>query len=88
MKISLLCKEYIGEDIADISRDVQEAFHSGITPNIDKCTTDENNTHTGKFRVSIIWCSEDDCDCTGFQHRNNCQNHWSNQPNPKDNIPY
>ena len=89
-KETVLFKEYEGENISDIQRDIHEMFDSRINPNVDTCEKDEQGIHTGKFRVSVIWCSENDCDCTGFEHYQDCQNHWSNNPNPdvSYDIPY
>ena len=28
----------------------------------------------GKFRLKLEWLSEDDCDCTGFDHNHGCPN--------------
>lgn len=84
----LFRKEYSGEEICDIDRDISEVFDARMTPAIDKVPVDEHGLHSGKFRISVVWCSEGDCDCTGFDHRFDCHNHWTKQPNPEDNIPF
>ena len=87
-KKHLFNKDYCGEEICDVDRDVSEVFDSRITPAIESVPVDEHGLHKGKFRITVTWCSEDDCDCIGFEHQFNCKNHWTNQPNPEDNIPY
>ena len=46
-----------------------------MTRQYDELPTDKKGYVKGKFRVSVVWCSEDDCDCTGFQHHQDCP-HW------------
>lgn len=86
----LFRKEYCGEEICDIDRDITEVFDDRMTPAIAKVPVDEYGMHAGKFRITVVWCSEDDCDCTGFEHSGNCHNHWSNNPNQDGsyNVPY
>ena len=75
MKKYLFNRDYSQSEIPSIGSEVAAAI--------------ETISHTtGKLRVKIIWCSEDDCDCTGIWHQRNCKNHWTNQPNPEENIPY
>ena len=61
-------KEYDGESIVDIERDLSEQWEKDIYEEI----LDEHGIMKGTFRVSIVWCSEDDCDCVGFQHNPDC----------------
>ena len=77
-KVTLLRKEYSAEELADVLRDVDEALDPTFKQGAEKLPEpDEHGLHSGIFRVSIVWCSEDDCDCTGFQHHSDCQHHWS-----------
>ena len=46
-----------------------------LTREYDDLPTDENGYVKGKFRVSVVWCSEDDCDCTGLSHSPDCPHH-------------
>jgi hypothetical protein len=81
-KRRIFFKEYSSEELCDLERDMSEAFDPRFNPkNITQLETDEHGFHKGTFRVSIVWRSEDDCDCTGFQHQSSCQHHWSNDPN-------
>ena len=71
MKTHTFFKEYDGESIIDITRDINEQWDSGAYADVP----DEHGIMEGKFRVSIVWCSEDDCDCVGWYHEQKCQ-HW------------
>ena len=53
--IILLHKEYDGEQLCDLSRDIYEAFDSQINPISTTIPKDNYNIHKGKFKVSIIW---------------------------------
>jgi len=75
MKKDIFFKEYSGEELCDVDRDVSEAFDD-FNESMIGIPTDEYNFIKGKFRVEITWCSEDDCDCTGFEHRDDCP-HWT-----------
>lgn len=44
-KIRLFHKEYCGEEICDVDRDVSEAFDSRMTPAIEKVAVDEHGFH-------------------------------------------
>ena len=70
-KVTLLSKVYDAESIctaSDVVRDVNGCWDSS-----DKLPEpDESGFVSGTFRVEVIWCSEDDCDCTGFHHRPTC----------------
>lgn len=54
----LLDKTYDGESIADIDRDVYEAFDGDYTPNAKDIPMDENNIPQGVFTVCITWSPE------------------------------
>lgn len=78
-KHSIFHKVYTSEELCDLERDISEAFDPDFNPeNIQPIEKDEHGFHKGSFKVSIVWRSEDDCDCTGFQHSPSCPNHWSN----------
>ena len=50
----------------------REFFENKVYQNLEST---EHGFVKGKFRLKLEWLSEDDCDCTGFQHRSDCQ-HW------------
>lgn len=55
MKLELLNKDYDGESICDVSRDVSEAFLPEFTENAGKIPVDEYGFSLGKFTVLITW---------------------------------
>jgi hypothetical protein len=65
-KDTLLNKTYTYEDLPDIEEDVSHMLET------------KNIPEEGTYRVEIVYCSPDDCDCVGFQHSDKCPNHWSN----------
>jgi hypothetical protein len=74
----ILCKNYCGEEIADVDRDVSECF--------DIITVDEHGFHKGEFKITVEWIADGECWCTGFKHQTSCKNHWANDP--KGEVPY
>ncbi len=55
MTISLLNKEYDGEDIFDAGRDVWEAWHKQFTPAVRDIPYDNLGFFKGKFKIKIEW---------------------------------
>lgn len=52
---TLLDKQYDGESIADVERDVYEAFDGRFTPAMDSIPTDAHGISKGTFTVTIKW---------------------------------
>jgi hypothetical protein len=78
MSSLLLYKKYGGESVADIYRDVDSCFDR--IRDVTKVPTDKHGFHRGEFKVTIEWIGDDDCWCTGFDHYQDCKNHWTNHP--------
>lgn len=57
-KINIFEKEYDGESLYDLDRDISEAFILEFNKIIDTIPTDQYGIHTGKFNVKITWESE------------------------------
>lgn len=53
-------KDYDGESLYDLNRDIHEAFESDFNPTIDKVPTDEYGIHKGTFKVTIVWSEENE----------------------------
>lgn len=53
--VTLLDKQYDGESIVDVGRDVHEAFDGRFTPAMEKIPSDEHGIPHGTFRVQITW---------------------------------
>lgn len=53
--IILLDKQYDGESICDVPRDVSEAFREEFTPAVGQIPTDEHHIQKGTFSVIITW---------------------------------
>lgn len=51
-------KEYSGESIADVYRDICEAVDQTYNPKLDGIPVDEHGFQKGKFVVSIVWTEE------------------------------
>lgn len=70
MKKTVLFKDFDIEEYNDVVHEyLDEALQLADLP------VDKHHMVTGKFRIHLEWLSEDDCDCTGFQHSTNCP-HW------------
>lgn len=54
----LLNKEYSGEDLNDVSRDVHESFNPDITPAGKDIPVDEYGFAQGTFKVTVEWIPE------------------------------
>jgi len=52
-------KEYDGESIYDVYRDVSEAFDSRYNPILETIPTDEHYIQTGTFKVLITWSPDE-----------------------------
>jgi len=57
MKLAIFMKEYDGESIVDVSRDVFECFHNRFNPIAAQIPTDEHGFHEGIFTVTVEWRS-------------------------------
>jgi hypothetical protein len=38
---------------------------------LDACGKDVN-MRQGVYRINVVWCSPDDCDCIGYYHKESC----------------
>lgn len=65
MKKILTQKEYGYGEFNNIEKDVGDSINK----------LDTVDFTLGRIRVTITHLSEDDCDCTGFQHNQNCPHH-------------
>jgi len=52
-------KDYDGESIYDVYRDVSEAFDSRYNPILETIPTDEHYIQTGTFKVLITWSPDE-----------------------------
>ncbi|MEG0063076.1 MAG: hypothetical protein RR740_00585 [Pseudomonas sp.] len=53
-------KEYGGEDINDLERDVSEALDSRYNPSAERITQDEHGFVEGKLVVTITWVPDEE----------------------------
>jgi len=51
-------KEYDGESLCDLNRDVSEAFDADFNPIVSKIPTDKYGIQLGKFKVVMMWSEE------------------------------
>lgn len=56
--IEVLKKEYDGESIVDLGRDIYEAFDTEYNPIADQIPVDTYGFQKGSFTVSIVWSGE------------------------------
>lgn len=56
--IEVFKKEYDGESIVDLDRDISEAFVTVFNPIIDLIPVDAHGFQKGTFAVSIVWSEE------------------------------
>lgn len=52
-------KDYDGESLYDLSRDIHEAFQDDFNPIMKQVPRDEYGFHQGTFRITIEWISDD-----------------------------
>ncbi|QZI85783.1 hypothetical protein CPT_Summit_132 [Stenotrophomonas phage Summit] len=57
-KIVVFEKEYDGESLYDLDRDISEAMLEEYNDKIGQIPTDEHGFQTGKFKVSVVWEAE------------------------------
>lgn len=57
--IEIFKKEYDGESIVDIDRDISELMIADYNPNIGHIPTDKYGLHKGIFTVTVIWKDEE-----------------------------
>jgi len=51
-------KDYDGEDLYDLSRDMHEAFKEDFNPIAKTIPRNEHGIHLGTFKVTIEWVNE------------------------------
>lgn len=56
--LTVFNKQYCGESLCDVYRDVDEAFDERFTPVLAQIPTDEYGFSAGTFTVSITWKPE------------------------------
>jgi hypothetical protein len=59
-QISIFNKRYDGEGIADVGRDISEAFDEDYNEAMKNVTTDEHGIPRGGFVVSVLWDERED----------------------------
>lgn len=52
---TIFSKEYDGESLYDVSRDIHEAFDAAFNPLVKDIPQDEHGFQEGQFIVSIQW---------------------------------
>ena len=65
-----MTRDYDGEELNDINDDIMESLNI-----LSENEVDDYGIIKSKIRVTVQWLSEDDCNCTGFQHDRECP-HW------------
>ncbi len=63
----IMNKKYDGEQINDINDDIMEALDEAEMQ-------EEHGIFKGYVKVLVQYVSPEDCECTGFQHREDCHN--------------
>lgn len=54
----IFTKQYDGESMVDIDRDITEAFECRFNPNAKVITSDEYGLFNGTFTVTVTWNSD------------------------------
>lgn len=57
--IEIFCKDYDGESLYDLGRDVSEAICEDYNEIMKELPTDEHGFTEGVFTVTIIWEAEE-----------------------------
>lgn len=58
MSLTIFNKEYDGESLYDLGRDIDEAMIEDYNPLVKGIPVDPYGFQQGKFTVSIIWSEE------------------------------
>lgn len=58
MSKTIFQKDYDGESICDLSRDISEAFDERFNPLVADIPEIEHGFHAGTFKVTIEWTKE------------------------------
>lgn len=58
MSLTIFNKEYDGESLYDLSRDIAECFEADYNPVLQSIPADAYGFQQGKFVVTITWCEE------------------------------
>lgn len=59
MSTTIFEKEYDGESIVDINRDIMESFDPDFNPRADVIPNDEYGFHQGTFKVTVVWSPDE-----------------------------
>jgi len=76
--IEVFKKEYDGESIVDLGRDIYEALVTAFNPVIDLIPVDDYGFQKGTFTVAVVWsgepepCQECGGDGAGGEHEEDC----------------
>lgn len=54
-------KDYDGESLVDLGRDVEECFNGDFNPPALEIPVDQHGFHKGLFRVRIEWIPDETC---------------------------
>ena len=57
-KLTIFSKEYYGEELCDVDRDVSEAFDPTFNHRVIDIPVDEHELPTGRFTVTIVYDPE------------------------------
>ncbi|WEM33208.1 hypothetical protein EJP02_147 [Escherichia phage EJP2] len=57
---TIFSKEYDGEDLYDLNRDISEALDERFNTLVGSIPTDENGIQEGKFIVTVKWTAHED----------------------------
>ena len=57
---TVFCKEYDGESICDVERDVLESLTEKYNPIIAEIPVDENYIPEGRFIVTVQWIPDEE----------------------------
>ena len=60
MSMILHKKDYSGESLVDLSRDVEECFNGDFNPPALEIPTDQYGFHKGTFRVTVEWIPDNE----------------------------
>lgn len=76
--IEVFKKEYDGESIVDLGRDIYEVFDTEYNPVIDLIPVDDYGFQKGTFTIAVVWsgepepCQECGGDGAGGEHEEDC----------------
>lgn len=57
-KLTVFEKEYDGESLYDLDRDIAEAIDERFNPTVKNIPQDEHGFQLGTFKVTVTWTEE------------------------------